>query len=378
MPRNGSGTYSLPANSWNPAVTGTTIESSANNATMTDLASALTQSLSKDGQTVPTADIQLGGYKLTNVGDGTTATDAATYGQTLRNTGNQTLSGNLTVNGSVSLSGSLTVTGPVIFSSGTISVGTLTVTSVASIASVNVTGAANLNVLNVSSTASLGGTTNANVLNVASVASLNRLTVSSVASLGGVAIASGLVVGAASGGNLGPGTINVASAIYVNGQLSTGKIVQQVHTVTGATASGSNTGPSQNDTIPTTSNGTQFMSQAITPTNASNLLRVDVTFCGSISAISSNGFMAVWLTLNAETDARATAGLSPAVANRTDTISFTYWMTAGSTSAMTFRVYAAGRIDSGASITTYFNGTSSGRIWGGTQPSGITITEYSA
>jgi hypothetical protein len=81
MARNGSGTYSLPASSWNPAATNTTIESSAANTTLQDIAAALTQSLSKDGQTVPTGNIQLGNNKLINVADGAAASDAATYGQ---------------------------------------------------------------------------------------------------------------------------------------------------------------------------------------------------------------------------------------------------------------------------------------------------------
>ncbi len=49
MPRNGSGTYTLPAG--NPVVTGTTISSTTHNNTNNDIAAALTQSISADGQT---------------------------------------------------------------------------------------------------------------------------------------------------------------------------------------------------------------------------------------------------------------------------------------------------------------------------------------
>ncbi len=49
MSRNGSGTYNLPAG--NPVVTGTTVTSTWANSTMTDIANALTQSVSADGQT---------------------------------------------------------------------------------------------------------------------------------------------------------------------------------------------------------------------------------------------------------------------------------------------------------------------------------------
>lgn len=57
MPRNGAGTYSLPSNSWNPAVDNTTINAADWNATATDLANALTASLAADGQTITTARI---------------------------------------------------------------------------------------------------------------------------------------------------------------------------------------------------------------------------------------------------------------------------------------------------------------------------------
>jgi len=79
MARNGSGTYSLPAG--NPVVTGTTISSTTHNNTLSDIATALTASLAKDGQTVPTANLPMGGYKLTGLGAATTAGDAVRYEQ---------------------------------------------------------------------------------------------------------------------------------------------------------------------------------------------------------------------------------------------------------------------------------------------------------
>jgi len=79
LPRNGSGTYSLPAG--NPVVTGTTISSTVQNTTMSDVATALTNSIAKDGQTTPTANLPMGGFKFTNLGAGTAATDSANLGQ---------------------------------------------------------------------------------------------------------------------------------------------------------------------------------------------------------------------------------------------------------------------------------------------------------
>lgn len=67
MPRNGSGTYSLPAG--NPVATQTLITSNWANTTMTDLGNAITQSLARDGQTLPTANLPMGGFRHTGVGD---------------------------------------------------------------------------------------------------------------------------------------------------------------------------------------------------------------------------------------------------------------------------------------------------------------------
>ena len=81
MSRNGSGTYTLPAG--NPVVTGTTISSTWANNSLSDIATALTQSLAKDGQTTPTANIPMGSFKLTGLGAPTVAGDALAYGSSL-------------------------------------------------------------------------------------------------------------------------------------------------------------------------------------------------------------------------------------------------------------------------------------------------------
>lgn len=75
MARNGSGTYSRAVSAY---VYNTVIDQAAVNSEMDDIATALTGSLAKDGQTVPTANIPLGGYRLTGVGAATATTDALT------------------------------------------------------------------------------------------------------------------------------------------------------------------------------------------------------------------------------------------------------------------------------------------------------------
>jgi len=55
MPFNGSGTYSAPSSSWNPAVSSTSIDPTAWNALLTDISTALSTALLKDGTQAATA-----------------------------------------------------------------------------------------------------------------------------------------------------------------------------------------------------------------------------------------------------------------------------------------------------------------------------------
>jgi hypothetical protein len=79
MAFNGSGTYSLP--SGNPVVTGTTISSATHNNTNSDIATALTNCVTRDGQSPATADIPMGSNKITDLAEGTVDGDAIAYGQ---------------------------------------------------------------------------------------------------------------------------------------------------------------------------------------------------------------------------------------------------------------------------------------------------------
>ena len=113
MSYNGSGTFNINS-AGQPVVNGTTITSTAFNALTADLATGLTTALTKDGQTTPTANIKLGTYKLTGVGDATTAGDAVTWGGPASHT-TLTVTGALTYGG-VTLSSAVTGTGNMVLS----------------------------------------------------------------------------------------------------------------------------------------------------------------------------------------------------------------------------------------------------------------------
>jgi hypothetical protein len=102
MSFNGSGTFNINSTG-QPVVTGTVISSTAFNALTADLATGLSTTLTKDGQTTPTANIPMGTFKITGLGAGTSLTDAANLSQLQNSTGTfLTVSGTDTLTGTVS------------------------------------------------------------------------------------------------------------------------------------------------------------------------------------------------------------------------------------------------------------------------------------
>ena len=144
--------------------------------------------------------------------------------------------------------------------------------------------------------------------------------------------------------------------------------VQQIKNVqSGAVATGTTTVP-LDDTIPQNTEGTEFMTLAITPTSATNKLKIDVVFLGTFSVTA-------WLIVALFQDTTAGALAVGANFQQTGTdannVVFTHYMTAGTTSATTFKVRAGGQ----TAGTVTFNGQSTARLFGGVNASSITITE---
>lgn len=149
-----------------------------------------------------------------------------------------------------------------------------------------------------------------------------------------------------------------------------GTVVQVVSTETGEVATGTTVIPLDN-TIPQITEGHEYMTLAITPKSATNILRIEVVFNYS-SDIGTNTITTA-LFQNATSDSLACAGLlgGTGSADKMQNLSFSHYMIAGTTSAATFRVRA------GASTTgiVTFNGITGARIYGGVLASSITIME---
>lgn len=148
-----------------------------------------------------------------------------------------------------------------------------------------------------------------------------------------------------------------------------GDTVQVVNTQTGAAATGTTLIPFD-DTIPQQTEGDQYMSLAITPTNALNKLKIEVVIVLA-SSLATNQ-MAAALFQDATANALAAAGHStPSSGGHPTILKFTHYMTAGTIAATTFKV----RAGAGTAGTTTFNGSGGARLYGGVEASSITITE---
>lgn len=157
----------------------------------------------------------------------------------------------------------------------------------------------------------------------------------------------------------------IANKKYVDDTPHTNGIVQQVHTQTGAFGSGTAIIP-YDDTIPQSSEGTEFMTLAITPTSASNILFVEVVanlYC--VNAYNIIGALFQDATANA-----LAAGIANSPTYGHCQIVIKYKMTAGTVAATTFK-FRAGPTTLNA---TGLNGDTSRKL-GGVMCSSITITE---
>lgn len=123
------------------------------------------------------------------------------------------------------------------------------------------------------------------------------------------------------------------------------------------------------DTIPQSSEGTQVISAAITPTHASNTLLVEFQGWGAGSTTNIAGVCALFL--DSETDARQASAATSASGNYAVPLSLRYVMAAGGTSAMTFAV----RVGPGSTGNFGYNGIPASRYFGGISQQILTITE---
>ncbi len=124
------------------------------------------------------------------------------------------------------------------------------------------------------------------------------------------------------------------------------------------------------DTIPQISEGSQLLSATITPSATSNILIIEAELWIGHSSIGATTHA---LFQDSTADALAANTYYHSTANAPSIITLRHRMTAGTTSATTFRIRAGGVTGS-----LLINGTNSARILGGVGKCILTVTEYTA
>lgn len=162
-------------------------------------------------------------------------------------------------------------------------------------------------------------------------------------------------------------TINSIIKAINNSQV----VAQIVNVETGVMATGTTQFQTANNTIPTNTQGDQYMSLAITPKNINSTLVIDVVFNGSTN-LAAGTLLGVGLFQDNTVNALAATFGRITGAGSLLQVSFRHKMVANTTSATTFKVRAGGN----AAGTTTFNGELGLQLYGGVMPSSITITEY--
>jgi hypothetical protein len=150
-------------------------------------------------------------------------------------------------------------------------------------------------------------------------------------------------------------------------RLPAGSILQIVNSQTSAVATGTTILPNDN-TIPQITEGTQFLSLAITPTSATSKLLIQYEINASTTTSAAIGSA----LFQDSTASAIAAGNFTQATNWSVRYPLTYYMTSGTTSSTTFTVRAG--LESAGTIC--LNGNGAGvRYFGGVNYSSITITE---
>lgn len=145
-------------------------------------------------------------------------------------------------------------------------------------------------------------------------------------------------------------------------------VVQIVNAQTGAVNTGTTIMPSD-DSIPQKTEGDEYMTLAITPTNSSNILHIHVIINAAFSEANTTRTGALFQDSTA--NALAAAAAPKSGAHHMGIITIRHKMVAGTTSSTTFKIRAGGSV----SGTLTFNGSNTARRYGGIFASSITITE---
>lgn len=165
----------------------------------------------------------------------------------------------------------------------------------------------------------------------------------------------------------------ITSSELANGAVTAAKIgyagaILQVVQTSYSTAASTTSVIPVDSTIPQNTEGTEILSTSITPSSSANKLFIQV----SLPFLDAGTGVSIFAALFQDSTADALAGGVDVIsdANYSGNISFTHYMTAGTTSSTTFKVRYGTSSD-----TAYINRRQSGATYGGITAARLIITE---
>lgn len=337
MARNGSGTYSLV--SGNPVTTGSTISSTWANNTLSDIATALTGSIAADGQTPITGNLMMSGYKHTGAGNANASGQYLVYGQSSAALADLTL-------------GTLNVTGA---------------TTMGAPSAVLINDSTSYVADNSDATKRLAFQASG-----ITTGTTRTWTVGNYSGIPAVPVDEGtanqILISAGTGSQPTWGAQFTPSA----SNALAGSIIQTKYTQSQSLVVGAGTAIPYDNTIPQITEGDLFLTApAITPSNASNILRIEVQFSGTENT-NTNTYLTIALFQDSTANAIAVATRAVADAPPVPSpLTLVYYMVAGTTSATTFTLRAG--LDTAQPVS--MNGSNSATQFGGKLTSSITVEE---
>ena len=390
MSYNGSGTFVINS-SGQPVSANTLIEAAVFNAFTADVATGLSTAITRDGQTTVTANLPMAGYRLTGLGAGTTAGHSLRYEQ-LFSTSAVTLLGAMNWVKGADIASATTInlttaTGNAVHVTGTTQIDAVTLGSgmwrlvifdgILTLAhsatannlpgGANITTAANDRALYWSD----GTTVYCVAYNKASGKATVAPAVGEVTGYGtGVATALAINVGSAGA----PVVFNGALGTPSSGSLANctgypvpaGAQVQAVEATPVVSVVTCSTLIPDDDTIPQNTEGDEVITVTITPTSATNRLRIEF----NAPHIGAGGVDDIGVALFQDSTANALAAGRGRNPSRLQ-LSLVHEMAAGTTSATTFKIRIGG-----TGVTCYVNGNGAGaRIFGGVAAARLRVTE---
>ena len=378
MAFNGSGLFNIDSTG-QPVSANTLIESSVFNALTADLATGLSNCITKDGQQTVTANLPMATYRHTGVGNAVARTDYAAAGQVQDGKLNWVDGGGTADAITATYSPSITAlvdgqlccvrataanaTTTPTFSPNGLTARTIVKKGGSALVVGDIVGDGHELQLRYDLTNTRWELLNPGAYAASGAATSSGLTMATSRLLGRTTASTGAIEEITVGNGL----------ILSSGNLAvSGGVVQRVEGTPYKTYNSSSTAMPYDDTIPQNTEGSEWVTVTITPKSASNRLVIEA----HIPVISGAASTALTAAIFQDSTANA---LSASTTRTNDSYGATHLdvkheMAAGTTSATTFKL----RAGSNDGSTMYVNGNNSARKYGGVAAIRISVTEYAA